>query len=63
MVHGVVGMGVVIQILIKITAFGAKAFIKRPAEACKGTVLIETRLATRWCRIGANEELVSSDQT
>ena len=60
--HGVIGMGSIIQILIEIPAFDPKVFIEGPAEARKRAILVEAGLTARGCRIGAYEELVPGDQ-
>ena len=63
MVHGVIGMRVVIQVLIKIPPFDPEVFIEAPAEASKHAVLIEAGLTARRCRIGTYEELIPRYQT
>ncbi len=60
--HSVIGMGGVIQILIKISRFSAEILIKGPAQARKRTVLVETGLTAKLGRVSPNEKLVPSDQ-
>ena len=44
-VHGVIGMSVIVQILVEIPAFSSEVFIEGPTEARKSAVLIEAGLA------------------
>ena len=51
MLHDVIGMCGIVQILIEVPNFRPEAIIESPAEPRKRTVLIETGLAARRCRI------------
>ena len=42
MVHGVIGMSVIVQILVEIPAFSSEVFIEVPTEARKSAVLIKS---------------------
>lgn len=62
MVHGSVGMGGIVQVLVHIPQLGPEVWVEGPARPCKRTVLVEAGLAACRRRIGAHEHFVPGDQ-